>query len=433
MNCNDLVQTHYYRDIKVNAPTPEQIAIEELQEDVARIDGDITRINGDITRINGDITRINGDITRINGEISNTNTRIDNLKDRYILFIGDSYAAETASYTGGTGASVGWPERAKDMIFNLKGYYITAVGGAGFGRDGAQSVITILTNWINSAEGQANKSKITDIVFGFGYNDCYGMWQSGNHEAYSQKCTNAMIACNNLIKANMPLAKPWLFSVGWGSNPYIREVADKVYNYTYPACEQIQWTYCQAHPVMYIPNRYADDRVHPNDEGMLRLGQYIANCLNGGKADYAVQIQGINPYVSTDISTCGFFQAVSSSEIQLMMTANLIYDGNSYTQQPDEKVWIASLHNAFTFGGYNVAESGTPFSRFQQPILLHTAGSKDSHTPMLVSFVAFEAGEKYGHMTYETAMVITNTSGSAVDYTKIACDYGKLSINPYWG
>ena len=115
MNCNDLVQTHYYRDIKVSAPSPEQQAIEQLQEDVTRIDGDITRING---------------------EISDTNTRIDNFKDRYILFIGDSYAAETSSYTGGTGASAGWPERAKDMIFNLKGYYVVAVGGSCFGRDG---------------------------------------------------------------------------------------------------------------------------------------------------------------------------------------------------------------------------------------------------------------------------------------------------------
>ena len=116
-----------------------------------------------------------------------------------------------------------------------------------------------------------------------------------------------------------------------------------------------------------------------------------------------------------------------------MMLPNLIYNGNSYTQQPDEKVWIASLRNAFTFGGCNVAESGTPFSGFQQPIFLHIAGSKDSHTPMLISFVSTEAGEKYGHMTYETRMIITNISGSAVDYRKIACDYGKLSINPYWG
>ena len=99
MNCIDNFSTHYYRDIKVSGPTPEQQAIEQLQEDVTRIDGDITRING---------------------EISDTNTRINNLKDRYILFIGDSYAAETASYTGGTGASAGWPEKAKDMIFNLK-------------------------------------------------------------------------------------------------------------------------------------------------------------------------------------------------------------------------------------------------------------------------------------------------------------------------
>ena len=409
INCNDLVHTHYYRDIKVNAPSPEQQAIEQLQEDVTRIDGDITRIDG---------------------EISDTNTRIDNLKDRYILFIGDSYAAQTASYTGGTGASAGWPEKAKDMIFNLKGYYIVAVGGSGFGRDGAQSVTTILTNWINSAEGQANKSKITDVVFGFGYNDCWGMWKSSNATTYSEKCTNAIIACNNLIKANMPSAKPWLFSVGWGSNPYIREKADNIYNHVYPSCEIVQWTYCQAHPVMYIPSRYADDRVHPNNEGMLRLGQYIANCLNGGKADYATQAQGIE----TDISTCGYYQTVSSSEIQLMMTGNLIYNGNSHTQQSYDRVLIGNLHNAFTFGGINAAGSGNiPYSVFQQPILLHIAGSKDIHVLMSISFVAIEAGEKYGHMTYDTGMVITNMSNSAVDYTKIACDRGKLSINPYWG
>ena len=412
MKCIDNFSTHYYRDIQVAGPTPEQQAIEQLQEDVTRIDGDITRING---------------------EISDTNTRIDNLKDRYILFIGDSYAGPTANYTGGTGASAGWPEKAKDMILNLKGYFVTAAGGAGFGRDGAQSVTTLLTNWINSEEGQANKSKITDIVFGFGYNDCWGMWKSVNDSTYSEKCTNTMIACNNLIKANMPLAKPWLFSVGWGSNPYVRAKADKIYNHVYPACEQIRWTYCMAHPVMYIAGRYADDRVHPNDEGMLRLGQYIANCLNGGKADCITEVQAIHPYITTDLSTCGYYQTVSSSEIQLIMNAHLIYDGNSHTQQPDEKVRIASLRNAFTFGGYSVAASGTAFSGFQQPIFLHTAGSKDSHTPMLVSFVSYEAGEKYGHMTYETAMVITNISGSAVDYTKIACDYGKLIINPYWG
>ena len=52
INCSDLVQTHYYRDIKVNAPSPEQQAIEQLQEDVTRIDGDITRINGEISDIN---------------------------------------------------------------------------------------------------------------------------------------------------------------------------------------------------------------------------------------------------------------------------------------------------------------------------------------------------------------------------------------------
>lgn len=404
MPCNDL-HTHYFRDIELTDPSPEQQAIEQLQEDVKRIDG----------------------------EIADINTQIDTFKDRYVLFIGDSYAAESSSYTGGTGSTTGWPEKCKDMIFNLKGYFITAVGGAGFGRDGAQSVTTILSNWINSTEGQANKSKITDIVFGFGYNDCWGMWQSGNDNTYSDKCTTAITKCNNLIKANMPYAKAWLFSVGWGSNPYVRDKADIIYNLVYPACEIVQWTYCMAHPVMYVTSRYADDRVHPNDQGVLRLGQYIANCLNGGKADYISPAEGIKAYSATELSTFGYYQTVSSSEIQVLLNANLIYDGNSYTQNPDESVWIASVRNAFTFGGYNINASGTPISNFQQQILLHTAGTEDKHTPMTVSFVSNEAGEKYGHMTYETVMIITNTSNSAVNYSKVACDWGKLSINAYKG
>lgn len=45
INCNDLVQTHYYRDIQVSAPTPEEIAIAELQKEVEELQTDVIDLN----------------------------------------------------------------------------------------------------------------------------------------------------------------------------------------------------------------------------------------------------------------------------------------------------------------------------------------------------------------------------------------------------
>ena len=45
INCNDLVQTHYYRDIKVNAPSPEEIAIAELQKEVEELNTNVIDLN----------------------------------------------------------------------------------------------------------------------------------------------------------------------------------------------------------------------------------------------------------------------------------------------------------------------------------------------------------------------------------------------------
>lgn len=45
MNCNDLVQTHYYRDIKVSAPSPEEIAIAELQKEVEELTTNVNDLN----------------------------------------------------------------------------------------------------------------------------------------------------------------------------------------------------------------------------------------------------------------------------------------------------------------------------------------------------------------------------------------------------
>ena len=45
INCNDLVQTHYYRDIQVSAPSPEEIAIAELQKEVEELTTNVADLN----------------------------------------------------------------------------------------------------------------------------------------------------------------------------------------------------------------------------------------------------------------------------------------------------------------------------------------------------------------------------------------------------
>ena len=45
MNCKDNFSTHYYRDIKVEGPTPEQIAIAELQKEVEELNTNVIDLN----------------------------------------------------------------------------------------------------------------------------------------------------------------------------------------------------------------------------------------------------------------------------------------------------------------------------------------------------------------------------------------------------
>lgn len=45
INCNDLVSTHYYRDIKVSSPSPEEIAIAELQKEVEELTTNVADLN----------------------------------------------------------------------------------------------------------------------------------------------------------------------------------------------------------------------------------------------------------------------------------------------------------------------------------------------------------------------------------------------------
>lgn len=54
MDCKDLVQTHYYRDIQIEGKSPEQIAIEELQKEVEEVKADLATTDADLATLTSD-------------------------------------------------------------------------------------------------------------------------------------------------------------------------------------------------------------------------------------------------------------------------------------------------------------------------------------------------------------------------------------------
>lgn len=54
MKCSDLIQTHYYRDIQVTSPTPEQTAIAELQKEVEGLQTDLATTDTNLTTLTND-------------------------------------------------------------------------------------------------------------------------------------------------------------------------------------------------------------------------------------------------------------------------------------------------------------------------------------------------------------------------------------------
>ena len=54
MKCSDLIQTHYYRDIQVTSPTPEQTAIAELQKEVEELQTDLATTDTNLTTLTND-------------------------------------------------------------------------------------------------------------------------------------------------------------------------------------------------------------------------------------------------------------------------------------------------------------------------------------------------------------------------------------------
>lgn len=229
MNCES-IKTHYYRDIPYTGKSPEQIAIEELQKEVTI------------------------------------------LKNRKYIFIGDSYAS------GEIGSS--WIDNCRAVLGEANTYKY-AKSGAGFTIAGN----TFQTLIERAAADITDKSIITDVVVGGGYNDAI---YSVSDDATKIRVMNTFV---QYVQNTFPNAKVHFAFIGWCIIPANLEKLAKechlwldVGNGTVGAdyLNNIQFA---LHRTDYFKGTHMNPTYHPNPAGNLYLSKCMLNCLETGSCN----------------------------------------------------------------------------------------------------------------------------------------------------
>lgn len=226
----DCVGTHYYRDVAYGGMTPEEIAIAELQKEITI------------------------------------------LKNRKYIFIGDSYAS------GEIGSS--WIDNCRAVLGEANTYKY-AKSGAGFTIAGN----TFQTLIEKAAADITDKSIITDVVVGGGYNDAI---YSVSDDATKIRVMNTFV---QYVQATFPNAKVHFAFIGWCIIPNNLEKLAKechlwldVGNGTVGAdyLNNIQFA---LHRTDYFKGTHVNPTFHPNPAGNLYLSKCMLNCLETGSCN----------------------------------------------------------------------------------------------------------------------------------------------------
>lgn len=229
MNCES-IKTHYYRDIPYTGKSTEQIAIEELQKEISI------------------------------------------LKNRKYIFIGDSYAS------GEIGSS--WIDNCRAVLGEANTYKY-AKSGAGFTIAGN----TFQTLIERAAADITDKSIITDVVVGGGYNDAI---YSVSDDATKIRVMNTFV---QYVQATFPNAKVHFAFIGWCIIPNnLKKLAKECHlwldvgNGTVGAdyLNNIQFA---LHRTDYFKGSHMNPTFHPNPAGNLYLSKCMLNCLETGSCN----------------------------------------------------------------------------------------------------------------------------------------------------
>ena len=380
--------------------------------------------------------------TESNNDVSNLNNiTLKNLKNRYILFVGDSYSDNWT-----VNSNVGWVEAAYRQIASTLGmnhesdewknfrnthYAAIRKGGIGFSA-GARDVqdgpylnaFDRLNNFISN--NQAYMKKVTDVVFALGYNDAAKAVYSDNSTYNDIK--DKINLCNTLINNNSShYVNKYLFAVGWGSNPDVRWQANHIYKNVYSYSVELGWIYSDLRYIMYDSDLYYKDWVHPNMNGSKKIAGSILNTLLGNNSVITCKAKYYNTTTSKgDTVAVGYLNVVNNELAKFFLTGNVIYDGSLITVPRFETQEICEITELVPFG----AAGPTLFSNCS----IHIVDiDNDTGSNVMLSCCVIKKleGPVEGHNKYKSYLCIKNTTDSDIKFNMLAPNDGVIDIIPY--
>lgn len=228
---------------------------------------------------NGAIVELQNSVNFIEDVLGNSNR----FKNRYFLFIGDSYAV---GYNPDTEVE-SWASLCKSTIESNGGQAdISAYGGASFAGSGGG------TTYLSLYNQSSNKNKYTDIVIAAGYNE--GVYGSGTK--------NGLISIVNAIRSNTPNCRISYLDIG-------KQAASPVHN------RQEYLTYLSllkdmndinvsgdinSRCILALRSYFSSDEVHPSQDGQNALAYHIMRYIIDGNIDVNIYKQGEYSIVNFD-------------------------------------------------------------------------------------------------------------------------------------
>lgn len=297
---------------RIAAETILQTAIQTEVTDRTNADD---AINNTLTTVQTDIGTINGDISDIQSDIDDLQDAVTRTQQKYYIFIGDSYLARDNNQLTS--------EIAARLNITSNDYAVQAEGSSGFVHQGLSG--NTFNNLLNTAYAimtEDERDKVTDIVFLGGANDTLHT---------RAEIETAVTACAANCSSKFPAAQVHVGFIARLVDPAkIRTVYDTCSVYanipTYTT-----WQYLNN--VQYVLHDYAlmdADGVHPNADGYVKLGGYIAQALKTGSCNVHYPQSPIGSYTATNNDAKQIYCELINNSVHIFTNSAMRFKPNPY-------------------------------------------------------------------------------------------------------
>ena len=309
-------------------------------------------------------------ITNLSARISALEEAVDKLKNRFFVFIGDSYSLGTSG--GVPVTNFGWVDQVINYLDlsadqyvrctqadlgSYAAFYPTESGHTSW-RDSMANIVARMTS--------DQIKKVTDVVCCGGYNECFA---SDISDTYT-----GMRDYINYVRTVFPGATYWLGEIGMNTGVDSYGITKRNYILanvipTYRKGSTLGFKVMMGTDNILWNNTQTTDTVHPTEGVYKSIGCAIANNLLGLPSQYfqdiwsdqtSITLATGYSFVSPSDETITFFKTYDGNYFVSVRNYILIEDANPSTLYPITDRTIGTYSMTYTLTGIRAPEINVP-------------------------------------------------------------------------